>query len=136
MTETENPSRETLRLIRIEEIFEDHEIFSLEDQWKTENKVAESHLPEDKRSTTYRHITSGNTTYGLVSRSGEVRLHVRFVDQSAKPREEIIPEILGNYAYLATHLKASGIEYTPDERFEKAIDDATESLVCLRNVKP
>jgi len=131
MTRPKSPTS-TGQLSEIEKIFENHEIFYLQKDWKTENDIPASDLPESQRPKTYRHLTSGNTTYGLVSHSGEVRLSVRFGDQTMIPREKIIPEILEKYARLVTDLDGSNVEYTHDTKFERSIDNVAKSLTDSR----
>ena len=118
-----------MELSNLIKVIESQKRFRVEDEWKTELGVPESCFTEDQRPTVYRHIKSGNASYGLIDISGNVTLKVRFVDQSTLPRDRVVPESIDRYDVLVTHLKENGISYTPDSKFEQVIFRAAKSLL-------
>ena len=82
---------------------------------------------KDKANPGYRHIVSGNTTYGLINDEG-IELFVRFEEHSMADRTKMIPEVLGKYGQLVEQLLDAGIEFRRDTAFESSVENLMDLL--------
>ncbi len=101
--------------------------FSLTSDLSTAERNPPSSKQDEKAPPLYRHILSGNTSYGVVDEAGKVQLRVLFGDCSSTPRETVVQRTITQYLRLRDSL-VGRVNYTPDRDFEEAIIDAAEKL--------
>jgi hypothetical protein len=106
-------------LSEIEKAIHELEHFKL-----SKDRVSADYTPEhmlDGGVDLHRQIKSLNSSFGLVSDRGDIKLKFRLGYNSTIDRDKILLIALRRYYVLVSHLRRKGLSYEPDIKLEHMV---------------
>lgn len=96
---------------------------------KFRTEIGEYIPDKPAHSRIFRHIISGNSSYGHVNGiTGEVALRVRHGHNSADDPSKVVALHLTRYASLSRSLREGGVDFVPDSDLEFAMLECSKTL--------